>query len=43
VQKRLDAELTKVITSGKGKMPAYGEKMTPAEIESLVAVIRTMK
>jgi len=43
VQKRTDAELTKTISDGKGKMPAYGKKMTPAEIESLVAVIRTMK
>jgi cytochrome c6 len=43
VQKCTDAELTKTISDGKGKMPAYGKKMTPAEIESLVAVIRTMK
>ncbi|MEA2327102.1 MAG: cytochrome c6 [Thermoanaerobaculia bacterium] len=43
VQKCTDAELTKMISDGKGKMPAYGKKMTPAEIESLVAVIRTMK
>jgi cytochrome c6 len=43
VQKSTDAELTKIISDGKGKMPAYGKKMTPAEIESLVAVIRTMK
>jgi mono/diheme cytochrome c family protein len=43
VQKCTDAELTKSITDGKGKMPAYGKKLTPAEIESLVAVIRTMK
>lgn len=43
VQKSTDAELMQIITDGKGKMPAYGKKMTPAEIESLVAVIRTMK
>ena len=43
MQKSTDAELTQIITDGKGKMPAYGKKMTPAEIESLVAVIRTMK
>jgi cytochrome c6 len=43
VQKCTDAELTKTISDGKGKMPAYAKKMTPAEIESLVAVIRTMK
>jgi mono/diheme cytochrome c family protein len=43
VQKSTDAELTKTITDGKGKMPAFGKKMTPAEIDSMVAVIRTMK
>jgi len=42
-QKCTDAELTKVISDGKGKMPAYGKKLTAAEIKSLVAVIRTMK
>ena len=43
VQKCPDAELTKMISDGKGKMPAYGKKLTPAEIQSLVALIRTMK
>jgi mono/diheme cytochrome c family protein len=43
VQKNTDAELTKVITDGKGKMPAYGKKLTAEEIQSLVAVVRAMK
>jgi mono/diheme cytochrome c family protein len=43
VQKCPEAELTKVITDGKGKMPAYGKKLTAEEIHSLVAVIRAMK
>lgn len=43
VQKCSDAELTKMIADGKGKMPAYAKKLTPEEIQSLVAVIRTMK
>ena len=28
---------------GKGKMPAYGKKMSTAEIQSLIAYIRTLK
>src|SRR5437764_15260513 len=43
VQKQTDIELTKVISGGKGKMPAYGKKMTTAEIQSLIAYIRTLK
>ena len=43
VQKQTDAALTKVITDGKGKMPAYKGKLTPADIESVVAFIRTLK
>jgi mono/diheme cytochrome c family protein len=43
VQKQTDAELVKWITDGKGKMPAYKGKLTPAEIDALVAFIRTLK
>jgi cytochrome c6 len=43
VKKLTDAELTKVITDGKGKMPAYGKKLTPVEIQCLVSFIRAMK
>ena len=43
VQKMSDADLTDVITKGKGKMPAYGEKLKPEEIKGLVAYIRTLK
>jgi len=35
-----DAQLTEVITKGKGKMPAYGEKLKDTEIKDLVAYIR---
>jgi len=35
-----DAQLTEIITKGKGKMPAYGEKLKPTEIKDLVAYIR---
>lgn len=43
VQKQTDIELTKVISGGKGKMPAYGKKMSTADIEAVIAYIRTLK
>ena len=42
VQKLTDIELTKVISGGKGKMPAYGQKLTTVEIGSIIAYIRTL-
>lgn len=42
VKKQTDIELTKVISGGKGKMPAYGQKLTTAEIGSIIAYIRTL-
>ena len=42
VQKQSDIELTKVIAGGKGKMPAYGKQLTTAQIEDLIAHIRTL-
>lgn len=41
VQKLTDAELTKVISDGKGKMPPFGKRVTADEIKALVAHIRT--
>ena len=43
VQKTSDADLTKVISDGKGKMPAYKGKLSADEIKALVAFIRTLK
>lgn len=43
VQKQTDAELVKWISDGKGKMPAYKGKLTPADINAVVAFIRTLK
>jgi mono/diheme cytochrome c family protein len=40
VQKKSDAELTDVITKGRGNMPAWGSKLSAVEIKSLVAYIR---
>jgi mono/diheme cytochrome c family protein len=44
VQKQTDLELTKTIAGGKGKkMPAYGKQLSTAQIEALIAHIRTLK
>jgi len=42
VQKKTDAELSEVITQGKGKMPAFGKKLKPEDISKLVAYIRAL-
>jgi mono/diheme cytochrome c family protein len=42
VQGKSDAELTEVITKGKGKMPAFGQKLSADVIKSLVAYIREL-
>jgi len=43
VQKMSDADLTAVISKGKGKMPAYGGKISEEDISALVKYIRTLK
>jgi mono/diheme cytochrome c family protein len=42
VQSRSDADLTKVITDGQGKMHAIAS-VTPAAADNVVAYIRTLK
>jgi mono/diheme cytochrome c family protein len=41
VQKQTDKELHDWTANGKGKMPAYKDKLTDAEIKALVAQMRT--
>ena len=43
IQKKTDAELAAVITSGKGKMPAFGKKLSDAEINSLIKYVSDLK
>jgi mono/diheme cytochrome c family protein len=43
VQKQTDAELTKITTDGKGKMPSYKAKLTAAQITDVVKFLRTLK
>jgi cytochrome c6 len=42
VQKQKNEDLQKIISDGKGKMAAYKGKLTGAEIDALVAFIRTL-
>lgn len=43
VQKKSDADLTKIISDGAGKMPAYKAKLSAAEIKGTVEFIRSLK
>ena len=42
VQKQSDAELTKITTDGKNKMPAYKGKLSADEIKGLVKFMRDL-
>jgi mono/diheme cytochrome c family protein len=42
VQKQSDADLTTIITAGKGKMPPYGKSLKPEQVADLVAYIRSL-
>jgi mono/diheme cytochrome c family protein len=43
VQQQSDAELREIITKGRGKMPAYGGKLSKEQIDGIVKWIRTLK
>ncbi len=43
VQKQTDDELATTITKGKGRMPAYGTKLTKEQIGDVVKFIRSLK
>ena len=38
-----DERIFNSISNGKGKMPAYGKKLSEAEIDSLVTYVRSLK
>jgi mono/diheme cytochrome c family protein len=42
VQKQSDALLGQVITKGKGKMPPFGAKIKPDDVQKLVAYVRNL-
>ena len=41
--KESNADLIAVTKNGKGKMPAYGSKLTDAEIKDVIAHVRTLQ
>ena len=41
--KASDTDLIAATTNGKGKMPAYTGKLTPAQIKNVIAYIRTLQ
>ncbi len=43
VQKMTDAELAKIATDGKGKMPAFKGRLSEEEINAVVKHLRTFK
>jgi mono/diheme cytochrome c family protein len=43
VQNMTNADMQKIISDGKGKMPAYKDKLDQASIDALITFIRTMK
>jgi len=42
VKAETDAQLTDIITKGKGKMPSYTGKLKDTEIKDLVTYIRSL-
>jgi mono/diheme cytochrome c family protein len=42
VQKQTDEQLAEVITKGKGKMPAFGAKITADDVTNLVSYLRAL-
>lgn len=43
VQGQSDADITNIVTNGKGKMPKYDGKLTKDQISDVVKYIRTLK
>ena len=39
---KTDEEVKKIILEGKEKMPAYAEKLTPEEVDAVLAFCRTL-
>jgi cytochrome c6 len=42
VQKESDAALSEIITKGKGKMPAFGAKLSADDVTKMVAFLRAL-
>ncbi len=42
VQNKTDAELTTIITDGKGKMPPFKSKLKPEQIKDLASYVKSL-
>lgn len=42
IQSKSDSELEDVITKGQNKMPAFGQKLKPEQIQQLVGYLRQL-
>lgn len=43
IQKQSDAELKTIVEKGKGKMPGFAGKLTPAQIDDVVKYVKSLK
>jgi mono/diheme cytochrome c family protein len=43
IQAKSDADLHAIVTQGKGKMPAVLKTATPAQVDDVIAYVRTLK
>ena len=43
IQAKSDADLHTIVTAGKGKMPAVMKTATPAQVDDVIAYVRTLK
>lgn len=43
IEKASDAELIATVTKGKSKMPAYGGKLTNAQIKAVIGYVRALQ
>jgi mono/diheme cytochrome c family protein len=43
IVKTPDADLIAIVKKGKGKMPVFGDKLTGAQVKSVIAYIRTLE
>jgi mono/diheme cytochrome c family protein len=43
IQAKSDADLKTIVTAGKGKMPAAMKTATPAQVDDVIAYVRTLK
>lgn len=42
VQKQSDADLTRTVSKGKGKMPSFATKLTEDQIKAVIGFVRTL-